>query len=80
MKMISLKVSDSLDARLTAAAKRRGTNKSAVTRDALEHYLSNGSSAMPGSFLEAAGDVIGKFDFGPGDLAHNKRHMKGFGR
>lgn len=32
------------------------------------------------SIYDLASDLIGKFDFGPGDLATNKKHMEGFGR
>ena len=80
MKTISLKVPDSLDARLTAAARRSGASKSAITRDALEAHLKNGDQPPKGSALEMMGDLMGKYDFGPGDLSTNKKHMKGFGR
>ncbi len=80
MKSLSLKLPRGLDSKLTAAARRNRTSKSAVVRDALEAYFANGRKPLPGSFAEAAKDLIGCVDFGPGDLSYNKKHMKGFGR
>ncbi len=42
MKILSLKLPESLDAELEAAAARRGTTKSALLRDALTSYLAPG--------------------------------------
>jgi hypothetical protein len=77
VKTLSLKLPPRLRARLEQAAKKRGQTKSEVVRTALELYL-NGDAAMPGSALEAARPWVGCVK-GPGDLATNPKHMKGFG-
>lgn len=48
---------------------------SAVVRDALERY----AGPERGSFGEMAADFIGTLSGGPGDLATNAKHMKGYG-
>jgi hypothetical protein len=80
MKTLSLKVPDGLAARLGAVARKRRTSKSVLVREALEAYLVRGVSAQPGSFLDLAQDLAGCLDGGPGDLAHNKKHLEGYGR
>ena len=79
MKNLSLKLPDVLDAKLAAAARRRGASKSAVVREALEAYVTRGGKVVPGSALDLARDLAGCLE-GPGDLSYNKRHMRGFGR
>lgn len=80
MKTLSLKLPDALAAKLAAAARKRQASKSVLVREALEAYLSNGGRAQPGSFLDLAGDLVGCVDSGVSDLAHNPKHMEGFGR
>jgi hypothetical protein len=80
MKTLSLKLPDALAIKLATAAKKRQTSKSVLVREALEAYLSNGDGPQPGSFLDLAGDLIGCLHGGPSDLAHNKKHLKGYGR
>ncbi len=80
MKTLSLKLPDALAAKLAAAARKRQATKSVLVREALEAYLSNGGRPQPGSFLDLAGDLIGSLDSGQGDLSHNPKHMKDFGR
>jgi hypothetical protein len=48
MKILSLKLPESLDAELEAAAARRGTTKSALLRDALVTYLGQGAPTAGG--------------------------------
>ena len=80
MKNISLKLPAALDRRLAALARQRKTTKSAVMRDALESYLTNGNRPRRGSLMDIIGDLIGSVDSGVGDLSYNKKHMEGFGR
>ena len=77
MKTLSLKVPESLYARLAAAARQRGQTRSAVVRQVLEEYLDGG--AKPGSCLELAADLLGCVK-GPGDLSFNKRHLRAYGQ
>jgi predicted transcriptional regulator len=75
MRTTSLKLSPALDRRLSDVARRRGTTRSAIVREALEAFL----AARRGSIADLAGDLIGSLE-GPGDLSTNPRHMDGYGR
>lgn len=80
MKMMTLKLPDDLDERLSTAAKRQGTTKSALVRSAIESLLNGKHRVAKGrSFLELAGDIIGSVE-GPEDLSTNPKYMEGFGR
>jgi hypothetical protein len=79
MKTVSLKLPARLDARLTVAARQGRTTKSAVVRKALDAYLNGKKPAKKGSFLELAGDLVGRLE-GPGDLSCNPEHMRDFGK
>jgi predicted transcriptional regulator len=78
MKTISLKLSESLDARLAALAGRRGQSKSAVAREALEAYLGNDRADGAGSCLDLAAGLVGCVS-APEDLASDGRHLRGYG-
>ena len=80
MKVLSLKVPEALDRKLTAAVKRRGVPKSAVVRQALEQYLDESGEIRRGSFLELAGDLVGSIKDAPADLSTNPRHLTDFGK
>lgn len=60
MRTFSLKLHESLDSRLTTAARNRGQTKSALVRDALESFLNNDQAVPAGSCLELAADLIGR--------------------
>jgi Arc/MetJ-type ribon-helix-helix transcriptional regulator len=79
MKTLSVKVSNTLDARLALMAQRRAMSKSAVIRDALEAYLKRDGRGGAGSALDQAKDLAGCLA-GPGDLSFNKKYLKDFGR
>ena len=80
MKMLTLKVPDDLDERLRAEARRRGTSKSAIVREAVGRYLVSSSPEERGpSALDLMGDLVGSIE-GPGDLSHNPRYMEGYGK
>src|SRR5688572_12546279 len=80
MKMLSLKVPEALDRKLTAVVKKRGVPKSAVVRQALERYLDESGEIRSGSFLELAGDLVGSIKDAPADLSTNPRHLADFGK
>ena len=80
MKVLSLKVSEALDRKLAAVVKRRGMQKSAVVRQALEQYLDESSEVRGGSFLALAGDLVGSVKDAPADLSTNPRHLADFGK
>jgi plasmid stability protein len=78
MKTMSLKVPDDLDARLAVRAKAFGKSKSELTREALASFL-EGGGASGASCLDLVRDLVGTAK-GPGDLASNKKHLRGYGR
>lgn len=79
MRTISFKVPDSLDQELTAAAKDRQVSKSALAREALEHFLTNGRKRRKRSAHDLMKRWIGP-PSGLGDLSYNEKYMKGFGK
>jgi predicted transcriptional regulator len=76
LKTLSIKVPASVSARVVKLARSRGATISAVVREAIEQY----APADKPSFAEAAKAWVGSVDGGPGDLATNPRHLKGFGK
>ncbi len=78
MKTLCLRLPEATAARLAAAARQRSQSKSAVVRAILEEHLSQ-PLAPPGSCLELAADLVGRF-VGPADLSTHKRHLRGYGR
>ena len=80
MKVLSLKLPDTLDRRLAAVVKRRGIQKSTVVRQAIEQYLSESHEVRHGSFLDLAGDLVGCVKDAPADLSSNPRHLGDFGK
>jgi Arc/MetJ-type ribon-helix-helix transcriptional regulator len=80
MKVLSVKVPEALDRRITAAVKRRGMQKSSVVREALERFLDETHEVRRGSFLDLAGDLIGCVKNAPADLSSNPIHLDGYGR
>lgn len=79
MKMVSVKLSDRLDAKLTAAARRHKTTKSALVRNALKTALRNVAKPKRGSALDRVRDLVGCVA-GPTDLSTNKTYLKTYGR
>ena len=66
-----------MDARLEARAKAIGKTKSELTREALADFLNGASSGA--SCLDLVQDLVGTAK-GPGDLASNRKHLRGYGR
>ena len=79
MKTISMKLPEDLEHRLAAAARRRGEPRSAIVREALRLYLDSTGNAAEGSCLELVADLAGCVK-GPGDLSHNAKHLRGYGK
>jgi len=78
MKTLTAKVSEDLDARLAAIAKKRGEHKSGVVRDAIERLIATEIDVQAGSCLDLVRDLAGCID-GPEALSHNKAHMETYG-
>jgi metal-responsive CopG/Arc/MetJ family transcriptional regulator len=79
MKTISLKLPDSLLARLNSAAKCGKRSKSEYVRHCLENAMENQETDLKGSCFDLAADLCGIIE-GPDDLSYNKKHMARFGR
>lgn len=66
--------------KIRTLARRRGVSQKRAVLDLVEKEVEEESiEAKRGSFLEAAGDLIGSAE-GPGDLSTNPKHMEGYGR
>jgi Ribbon-helix-helix protein, copG family len=78
MRAISLKLPDDIDTRLEARARELGRTKSQITREALVRFL-EGEPMQGVSCLDLVRDLVGVAR-GPGDLASNKKHLRGYGR
>ncbi len=79
MKTLSLKLSESLLAKLTSMARERGENRSALLREAIETFITGDNHTPKGSCLDLAKDLVGCVR-GPVDLSFNKKHMRGYGQ
>lgn len=78
MVTITMKLTESLAARLDQEAQRRKTSRSELVRHCLELVLVCSGVQEPPSFHDLAQDKCGRFR-GPRDLATNKKHLRGFG-
>ena len=79
VKTISLKLPNPIDARLESRARELGKTKSEITREALARFLEEPATSGTLSCLDLVRDLVGTAR-GPGDLASNKKHMRGYGR
>jgi len=79
MKTIAIKLPDSLLAAIENAARKKGENRSALIRQALEAFLSHKSKGRTGSCLDLARDLAGSVQ-GPRDLSTNPEHLDGYGQ
>lgn len=78
MRLISLKLPESLASELDHVARGRNVSRSKVIREAVADYLGRTRGPRALSVLDLAGDLVGSVD-GPGDLATNPAHMDGYG-
>lgn len=75
LKTMTIKVPEALSAKVARIAKKRGSTRSEVVREALQAY----EGGERPSFAEAAARFLGAAK-GPGDLSTNPKHMKGYGK
>ncbi len=81
MNTMTIKLPSELEDAIARASAQEHVSKSALVRRALEAYLAQRKSATPFvSALDKAGDLVGCFEGGPGDLATNPAHMADFGK
>ncbi len=74
MRTLTVKIPETLDATITAVAKRRRTTRSVVVREALSTVI----DAEEVTMAELIGGLAGCID-GEADLSTHPRHMAGFG-
>lgn len=77
MRVITVKVPETLANRLAVLVRKRGSSRSAIIREALESHI--GASAR-GSSLDLARDLAGSIGAAAPDLSSNRRHMRRYGR
>src|SRR5208282_3244009 len=75
MKTLTMKMPDELLVWPENEARRSGQPKSALVREILQQH----QQRRPQSALDLAADLCGCVKSGLGDLARNKKHLKGFG-
>jgi Arc/MetJ-type ribon-helix-helix transcriptional regulator len=75
---MTIKMPEQMSARLRQQALESGVNCSELIRQAVEKLLHAGSRPAAETCLSLAADLAGCLE-GPGDLATNPDHMKGFG-
>ena len=79
MKTVSLKLSEALEAQLTALIRQRRTSKAAVVRAALEAYLTREGAPSGASVLDVVQDLCGSVE-GPVDLSTRRDAWDGYGQ
>jgi Arc/MetJ-type ribon-helix-helix transcriptional regulator len=83
MAVISLKLTDALDAQLTAQAQRRRLSKSELVRRALTAFLQTseqgGDGLQPQSAADLLADLVGCCEDAPADLSSNPAYLADFG-
>jgi len=83
MAVISLKLSEALDAQLTEQAQRRRLSKSELVRRALTAFLQSPEQgvedAAPPSAADLLADLVGCCEGGPADLSSNPAYLADFG-
>jgi len=83
MAVISLKLTETLDAQLTEQAHRRRMSKSELVRRALTAFLQSSEQGMedsaPQSAADSLADLVGCCGGGPADLSSNPAYLSDFG-
>ncbi|MBD2550929.1 ribbon-helix-helix protein, CopG family [Microcystis elabens FACHB-917] len=79
MAVISLKLSEALDAQLTEQAQRRHLSKSELVRRALTAFLQSSGQgvedAVQPSAADLLADLVGCCEDGPADLSSNPAYL-----
>jgi len=76
---ITVRVPQTLTARLRSRSRAKGTTESALVREALENYLGHSEGGRSAYELAEEAGIIGSVKQAPKDLSTNRRHFKGFG-
>ena len=83
MAVISLKLTEALDAKLTEQAHRRRLSRSELVRQTLMSFLQSSAegvdNAGPQSAADLLADLVGCCKDGPTDLSSNPAYLSGCG-
>ena len=83
MAVISLKLTEALDAQLTEQAHRRRLSKSELVRRALTAFLQSSEldveGGSPQSAADLLADLVGCCEGAPADLSSNPAYLSDFG-
>jgi hypothetical protein len=77
-KILTVKISELLEARLNSMSRKTGQSRSEIVRRALQQYLSSGGQTASDSFRDSSLDLAGCVQ-GPSDLSWGKTHFVGYG-
>lgn len=78
MKSVTVRLPDALEEALADLARRRGTTRSSLIREAAGDYVRRQTTQAGISCLDLVRDLAGAFD-GPADLSAHPRHLAGYG-
>ena len=77
---ITVRIPETLTARLRSRSKAKGSTESDLVREALEKYLAAPTGNRTAYELAEDAGIIGSVKNAPKDLSTNRRHFKGFGK
>jgi len=77
---ITVRVSQTLTARLRNRSRAQGTTESKLVREALESYLGHSEGKRSAYELAEEAGIIGSARNAPKDLSTNSRYLKAFGK
>jgi predicted DNA-binding protein len=77
---ITVRLSQTITARLRSRSRAKGATESDLIREALENYLGNSTSDRTAYELAQEAGLIAVVRKAPKDLSTSRRHFKGFGK
>ena len=77
---ITVRVPQTLTARLRNRSRAQGTTESHLVREALENYLGHSEGARSAYELAEEAGIIGSARNAPRDLSTHSRYLNGFGK
>lgn len=77
---ITVRIPQSLTARLRSRSRTKGTTESDLVREALETYLGHSNGEDSAYELAQEAGIIGAARGAPKDLSTNRRHFRAFGK
>lgn len=77
---ITVRIPETLTARLRSRSLAKGSTESDLVREALESYLGSEPAGRTAYELAQEAGIVGSVRNAPRDLSTNRRHFKGFGQ